>query len=88
MTLGFKGLGLKQMAAYGHRVPEGFVLSTELFGAVPAMSYPPLYDDTIQRVQRGAARARAPDAACGSATRAGCCCSPSAPARRSPCRAS
>ena len=50
-TLGFKGLGLKQMAAYGHRVPEGFVLSTELFGAVPAMSYPPLYDDTIRRVQ-------------------------------------
>ncbi len=50
-TLGFKGLGLKQMAAYGHKVPEGFVLSTELFGAVPAMSYPPLYDDTIRRVQ-------------------------------------
>ena len=50
-TLGFKGLGLKQMAAYGHRVPEGFVLSTELFSAVPAMSYPPLYDDTIRRVQ-------------------------------------
>lgn len=50
-TLGFKGLGLKQMAAYGHRVPEGFVLSTELFGALPAMSYPPLYDDTIRRVR-------------------------------------
>ena len=50
-TLGFKGLGLKQMASYGHRVPEGFVLSTELFGAVPAMSYPPLYDDTIRRVR-------------------------------------
>jgi pyruvate, orthophosphate dikinase len=50
-TLGFKGLGLKQMTAYGHRVPEGFVLSTELFGAMPAMSYPPLYDDTIRRVR-------------------------------------
>ncbi len=50
-TLGFKGLGLKQMAAYGHKVPEGFVLSTELFGAVPAMSYPPLYDDTIRRLR-------------------------------------
>ena len=61
MTLGFKGLGLKQMAAYGHRVPEGFVLSTELFGAMPAMSYPPLYDDTIHRVQEAVARARAPD---------------------------
>ena len=52
MTLGFKGLGLKQMAAYGHRVPEGFVLTIELFGAMPAMSYQPLYDDTIQRVQK------------------------------------
>ena len=51
MTLGFKGLGLKQMASYGHQVPQGFVLSTELFGAMPAMSYRPLYDDTIQRVQ-------------------------------------
>ena len=51
-TLGFKGLGLKQMTAYGHRVPEGFVLSTELFGAMPAMSYPPLYDDTIHRVRK------------------------------------
>jgi pyruvate,orthophosphate dikinase len=50
-TLGFKGLGLKQMTAYGHKVPEGFVLSTELFGAMPAMSYPPLYDDTIRRLR-------------------------------------
>ena len=50
-TLGFKGLGLKQMTSYGHQVPEGFVLSTELFGAMPAMSYPPLYDDTIRRVR-------------------------------------
>ena len=50
-TLGFKGLGLKQMASYGHNVPEGFILSTELFSAVPAMSYRPLYDDTIQRIR-------------------------------------
>jgi pyruvate, orthophosphate dikinase len=50
-TLGFKGLGLKQMTAYGHKVPDGFVLSTELFGAMPAMSYPPLYDDTIHRLR-------------------------------------
>jgi pyruvate,orthophosphate dikinase len=54
-TLGFKGLGLKQMTAYGHRVPEGFVLSTELFGAMPAMSYPPLYDDTISRLREAVA---------------------------------
>ncbi len=52
MTLGFKGLGLKQMASYGHRVPEGFIISTELFSAIPAMSYRPLYDDTIQRIRK------------------------------------
>jgi len=50
-TLGFKGLGLKQMAAYGHRVPEGFVVTTELFQAMPAMSYAPLYDETIERIR-------------------------------------
>ena len=55
MTLGFKGLGLKQMAAYGHNVPEGFVFSTELFGAMPAMSYQPLYDDTIKRTRKALA---------------------------------
>ena len=54
-TLGFKGLGLKQMTAYGHKVPDGFVLSTELFGAMPAMSYPPLYDDTIRRLREAVA---------------------------------
>jgi pyruvate,orthophosphate dikinase len=52
MTLGFKGLGLKQMASYGHKVPEGFILSTELFDAMPAMSYRPFYDDTIQRIRK------------------------------------
>ena len=56
MTLGFKGLGLKQMASYGHRVPKGFVLSTELFAAMPAMSFKPLYDDTIQRIRRALAQ--------------------------------
>ena len=52
MTLGFKGLGLKEMASYGHNVPQGFVLSTELFGALPAMSHQPLYDDTIERIRK------------------------------------
>ena len=51
-TLGFKGLGLKQMASYGHRVPEGFILTTELFGARPAMSHRPLYDDTLERIRK------------------------------------
>ncbi len=52
MTLGFKGLGLKQMAAYKHQVPQGFILSTELFSAMPAMAHRPLYEDTLDRVQK------------------------------------
>ncbi|MFH1833625.1 MAG: PEP/pyruvate-binding domain-containing protein, partial [bacterium] len=55
-TLGFKGLGLKQMASYGHRVPQGFILSTELFSAWPAMSHRPLYDDTMERIRKALAR--------------------------------
>ena len=51
LSLGYKGLGLKEMASYGLRVPEGFIMSTELFGAMPAMSYRPLYADTVQRVR-------------------------------------
>ncbi len=51
-TLGFKGLGLKQMASYGHQVPEGFILTTELFAARPTMSHRPLYDDTLARVEK------------------------------------
>jgi pyruvate,orthophosphate dikinase len=56
MTLGFKGLGLKQVASYGHQVPQGFVLSTELFSAMPAMRYRPLFDDTLERVRAAIAR--------------------------------
>ena len=56
MTLGFKGLGLKQMASYGHQVPQGFILTTELFSALPAMAYRPLYDDTIAAHPRRASR--------------------------------
>jgi len=52
LSLGYKGLGLKEMASFGLRVPEGFILTTELFGAMPAMSYRPLYADTVQRVRR------------------------------------
>jgi pyruvate, orthophosphate dikinase len=51
MTLGFKGLGLKQMASYKHRVPQGFILTTELFSAMPAMEHRPLYEDTLERVR-------------------------------------
>jgi pyruvate,orthophosphate dikinase len=55
-TLGFKGLGLKQMASYGHRVPQGFILTTELFRVRPALSYRPLYDDTIERIRAALGR--------------------------------
>ena len=51
MTLGFKGLGLKQLASYKHRVPPGFILSTELFSAMPALAHRPLFDDTVARVR-------------------------------------
>jgi pyruvate,orthophosphate dikinase len=55
-SLGYKGLGLKEMASYGLRVPEGFILTTELFSAMPAMSYRPLYADTVQRVRQALGR--------------------------------
>ena len=56
MTLGFKGLGLKQMASYNHQVPPGFILTTELFSAMPAMAYRPLFDDTLARLDTAIAR--------------------------------
>ena len=51
MTLGYKGLGLKQLAQYGHNVPDCFIITTELFAAMPAMSYRPLYEDTLNRIR-------------------------------------
>ncbi|MBP7799127.1 MAG: hypothetical protein KA072_10910 [Thermoanaerobaculaceae bacterium] len=50
MTLGYKGMGLKNLASYGHRVPECFIITGELFSALPAMSYEPMYRDTIDRI--------------------------------------
>lgn len=49
-TVGFKGMGLMQMADAGLHVPEGFVLSTELYHAQPALKYTPLYVDTVRRI--------------------------------------
>lgn len=51
MTLGYKALGLKKMMEYGYRVPEGFVLTTELFSVFPAMSHRPLYEHTVARIR-------------------------------------
>lgn len=56
MTLGFKGLGLKQMTSYKHRVPQGFILTTELFDALPAMSHHALYNDATQRIHAAITR--------------------------------
>jgi pyruvate,orthophosphate dikinase len=51
MTLGSKALGLKHLAAYGYRVPDGFILTTELFGALPALAHAPLYEATAANVR-------------------------------------
>lgn len=56
MTLGYKGLGLKQLAQFGHNVPDCFIITTELFAAMPAMSYRPLYDDTLSRIRQAVER--------------------------------
>jgi pyruvate,orthophosphate dikinase len=51
ITLGYKALGLKQLAASGYRIPTGFVPTTELFGALPAMSCQPLRQESIARIE-------------------------------------
>ena len=56
ITLGSKALGLKHLAEYGHQVPEGFILSTELYTALPAMRFRPLYEDTIARLRSAVGR--------------------------------
>ena len=56
ITLGYKALGLKHLAEFGHQVPEGFILTTELFAAMPAMSYQPLFRDTVDRVRAAIGR--------------------------------
>lgn len=42
LTLGAKGHGLVAMAEAGHHVPEGFVLSTELFRARSLLDFQPM----------------------------------------------
>jgi pyruvate,orthophosphate dikinase len=56
MTLGHKGLGLKHIAMHGHNVPDCFIITTELFAALPAMTYAPLYNDTLARIRRAVER--------------------------------
>jgi pyruvate,orthophosphate dikinase len=52
ITLGSKALSLCRLAANGHRVPRGFILSTELFRTRQAMTFKPFYQDTLLRIQR------------------------------------
>lgn len=58
-TLGLKGLGLKQMASWGYKVPEGFILTTELFDARPAMASQPLLEDVERRIREALGRLEA-----------------------------
>lgn len=56
MTLGYKALGLKEMMSYAYHVPEGFVLTTELFAVFSSMNHRPLYEHTIARIRHALAQ--------------------------------
>jgi len=51
LILGAKGLTLKRLRALGLPVPEGFIVSTELFNILRAMHYDRLRQDTRQRIR-------------------------------------
>lgn len=50
LYLGYKGYALKKLKALSLPIPEGFIVSTELFNILPAMSYEDLRRDTRERV--------------------------------------
>ena len=50
LYLGFKGYGLKKLKSLSLPIPHGFVISTELFNIMPAMSYADLRRDTRDRI--------------------------------------
>lgn len=50
LSLGYKGYSLKHLHHLGLPVPEGFVLSTELFNLRAALDYPDLQTDVRERV--------------------------------------
>lgn len=56
LHLGSKGYFLKQLGAYGLPVPEGFILTTELFRCQMALSFGPMQDDTQSRIREHLAR--------------------------------
>lgn len=51
LHLGSKGYFLKRLGAYGLPVPEGFIVTTELFRCQVAMSYDPFREDTRSRIR-------------------------------------
>ena len=50
LSLGYKGYALKKLKALALPIPEGFIVSTELFDILPAMTYEDLRRDTRERV--------------------------------------
>ncbi len=56
MHLGSKGFSLKRMASYGHQIPRGFMISTELFSVRDALSFSPLNSDVERKIFDAIAR--------------------------------
>ncbi len=56
LCLGYKGYSLKVVRALGLPVPDGFVISTELFRLLPALGYEDLMADTRERLAAAVAR--------------------------------
>ena len=51
LHLGSKGYFLKRLGLFGMPVPEGFIVTTELFRCQRAMDYEPFQEDTRNRIE-------------------------------------
>ena len=51
LHLGSKGYFLKRLGLFGMPVPEGFIVTTELFRCQRAMDYQPFQEDTRNRIE-------------------------------------
>ncbi|MEE4272276.1 MAG: PEP/pyruvate-binding domain-containing protein [Thermoanaerobaculales bacterium] len=56
LALGYKGYSLKQLCAIDMPVPEGFVISTQLFDIQGALGYQDLRKDTRERISAAVER--------------------------------
>jgi len=56
LCLGYKGYSLKRIKTLGFPVPDGFVVSTELFDVEEALGYEDLRDDTSERITAAVTR--------------------------------